>query len=400
MIDIVKIIFLFVLSLSLLCSPLDSARVLYEKADYQAAIKILQDSGIEDDSEIYYHLGWYAHYLAYDSRPFTSDDKAWSDTVIYYLDKAIELHDGWFGDAQYFLGAEYGARAMDSLRIGSSQGFITEYETGFAKGCYPPWFLEYGRNLLRTCAEDAILFVMGDFQYNSTQCVQILEGFRNDVTVIPNGYMLGRPWFVERLRDGLPNVLVPAPISWSDRQISDIRPYKWQNISIEIEPPRMYRQLFKLKNAFHWDIEPDMQSGNRSFLSPWKAVFVEIIEQNAFERPVYFTYGWADGFYADLYSSTMDIGLIRRLLPFSTGGNKWESNFYLIEKFLLDLNNISDFKTVENHNMPRISSMLTTYHRAVYSLANFYLLNNQNAKGREVIEFLENNYSSDVIFEN
>ncbi len=388
-----RIFFIVLISFSLYSAAVDSAEVLYEKGRYSDAITLLRTEGDQKDPEVPFRIGWYAHYLAYDSRPFEGDLRFWSDSVVSYLDRAIELKEGWFGDAQYFLGAEYGARAMDSLRSGSAEGFIAEYRAGMDKGCYPPWFTEYGRNLLASCATNAILFVVGDFQYNSTQVVQHLEDFRKDVTVIPMGYMLGRPWFVQRLRDGLSGVLVPAPIGWSDREIMNIRPYKWQSHVIDIEPPELYYKFFKIKNPFLWELEPDMIAGERRMLSPWRAVLAEIVEENAFERPIYITYGWTEGFYSGLYPYTMDLGIVRRLLPFTTGGTEWEANWYLIEYFLIKNDGLSDLNTVDTLDMPRISPLLRTYHRAVYSLANHYLEIGEEEKARDIIEFIKRKMS-------
>ncbi|MFH1528884.1 MAG: hypothetical protein ABIG69_19955 [Bacteroidota bacterium] len=94
----------------------------FKTGDYEKAIEILKQVEIKgtEDPEIYYLLGYYSHYLAYDSRPLVEYSEEYSNKVLQYLEKAIELNPN-YGNAYYFIGAEYGARALNSLQIGNSE---------------------------------------------------------------------------------------------------------------------------------------------------------------------------------------------------------------------------------------------------------------------------------------
>mgnify|MGYP006301142011 FL=1 len=117
-------LFLFILPVKIIAqnSNLKSkALEAFEQEKYAAGLDLLkqaQDSSPEDP-EIYYYLGKFKHYLGYDSRPLSGGyDETDSDEVLDLLNKAIELNPD-YGNAYYFLGAEYGARAHNYLSGGA-----------------------------------------------------------------------------------------------------------------------------------------------------------------------------------------------------------------------------------------------------------------------------------------
>ncbi len=75
----------------------DEAIEAYKSADYKRAIEILKEieSKGTTDPEIYYLLGFYSHYLAYDSRPLIGYGSKYSNKVVYYLEKTIELNPNY-----------------------------------------------------------------------------------------------------------------------------------------------------------------------------------------------------------------------------------------------------------------------------------------------------------------
>ncbi len=226
------------LSFSSLCGQeanlKENALSAFRQGDYENAIELLVRAKNKDpdDAEIYYSLGYFSHYLAYDSRPLIGHDDNYSDKVLQYLTKAIELNPE-FGDAYYFIGAEYGARALQALQRNDKSTYISSYQTAYERGAFPAWLIEYARNTLKSCDKKAILFTGGDAEFNSIQYLQVVENNRKDVTAIPLA-LLNRPWYVQRLRNGFGDILPKAPISLSNEQILDMHPYKWDTLTIEI----------------------------------------------------------------------------------------------------------------------------------------------------------------------
>ena len=138
--------------------------------NYKYAIELLQKAKIENpnDPEIYYYLGVFMHYLAYDSTPLAQYDSTYTNKVIPFFNKAIELRPD-YGDAFYFIGAQYGAKASDAMRNGNPKEYVKAFKEGYDAGGYPAWLLEYDRNILKSCDTNAILFVGGDAEMDPIQ---------------------------------------------------------------------------------------------------------------------------------------------------------------------------------------------------------------------------------------
>jgi len=73
---------------------------MFKEADYAGAVEILKEAAREfpGDAEVFYYLGYFTHYLCYDSIPLSGYDSDRSDEVLGYLRKAVELRPD-YGDA-------------------------------------------------------------------------------------------------------------------------------------------------------------------------------------------------------------------------------------------------------------------------------------------------------------
>ena len=185
----------------------------FKKEHYKEAIEILEKAVVEtpNDAEIYYYLGWYNHYLAYDSRPLKGYDFTHSERIFSYLDKALELNPN-YGDAKYFYGAECSGNAFNAMQNYDLEKLRYFYERAFDKGAYPSWLIELGKNLLNSCPQNSILFAGGNADFDICSYLQLQQEFRKDITVIPIGN-IDRPWYVEFLKNGLKGGVKPVVLS-------------------------------------------------------------------------------------------------------------------------------------------------------------------------------------------
>jgi tetratricopeptide (TPR) repeat protein len=80
----------------------DKALSEFKNEHYDKAINLLEKALEEtkDDAKIYYYLGFFNHYRAYDSRPLDGYDFSYSERIFQYLNKAIELNPNYV-DAKY-----------------------------------------------------------------------------------------------------------------------------------------------------------------------------------------------------------------------------------------------------------------------------------------------------------
>jgi len=363
----------------------------FEKANYPAAIAYLEQAreAAPNDAEVYYYLGYFTHYLCYDSVPLAGYGRDKSDEVLGYLHEAVQL-DPELGDAYYFIGAEYGARARDRLRDGDVAGAAEQFRLGRDEGGYPAWMLEFGRNLLKSCEPDAILFTGGDADSNPVEYLQVVEGFRTDVTVIPVA-LLERPWFVALLKRGLDGAVRPAPVGWSERQIEDMHAYKWQTNTVLIPIAEGARRDYGTKRkAIEWELA----AGEDGRLAAGRAAFADILVTNRFERPVFFSSGVSNSVFDGLGRYVQVCGIARHLLPVETPG---DVDVEATRRVMLDPGNFDAIPTVRTQNMPRVSNLLVNYWASYLYLALHYSKADDAAMVEEIISAMKRNVSEDIV---
>ncbi len=378
----------------------------FKKENYPKAIELLKSALKEspDDSEIYYYLGFFTHYNAYDSRPLAGYDSSYSEIVFKYLDKAIELNPN-YGDAKYFYTAECGTAARRALKIGNNTGVKEFYERAFKKGGFPDWVIEFGKNILDLCDKNAILFTAGDFDLNICWYLQLCEFYRTDVSVIPLA-LLDRPWYAIKVKNG--GLFTKVNMNISDEQLIDMHPYKWESLTISLDVPGNLKDKYKLNNEYKmdWVVEPDYSSNRfaskniegepakkRTYLSGQRAVLLSIIETNQWERPIFFCSGFSPYFLAGLNTNFQNCGLVSKLLPLNTINTEWEIDVKKLESIVFDAN-LKDYKSVIVSNQPRVSGSVGFYYPfTYYTLAKYY-----NSKGNsEMIDKLITEYENKLM---
>lgn len=367
----------------------EKARDAFMDERYSLAIDYLKQAIVQqpEDAELYYYLGFFSHYLVYDSRPFIAQGDDWSRLqVLENLEKAISLKPD-YGDAYYFIGAEYGARALESFMAGHYEQYKIEYQLGHQKGGYPAWMLELANNMLNSVEKDGILFVQGDAEYNSLKYLQVVENKRPDVSVIPLA-LLERPWFVRMYRNGVSGYEKAVPISFTDRQIDELRPYKWSDQFISIPIPAQLNKKYQIDSqvdTLFWYLEADLFSeSKRPLLSAKKAVFANILETNAWQRPLYISMG--AGSIGALDKFRQIHGCVYKLLPFDTDKHALKLDVESIEKLFFNASNFKNFPSVATSDMPRVSFMLLNYHSVLLELAHYYYAQEKYRKSLEIID--------------
>ena len=341
-----------------------------------------------NDPEIYFYLGRYSHYIVYDSRPFLGKGDEWSkNEVIKNLEKAIGLKPD-YGYAYYYLGAEYGARALEALKKGDIQQFKNELINGKKSGGYPDWMLEYGRNLLKSCENNAILFLSGDLQVNAVLYIQIVEEYRKDVLPIPP-FLLARPWYARLLKEGVPGVWDKAPISWTEIHISDMHPYQWSNQIVEIPVSDSYMKIYNIptqNNIMKWELKPDI---SKYSLDAGTALLSNIIETNEWTRPLYFAFGPPGSIYGlnDYFQIT---GIANKLLPFKTINTEFRYDLSSTERVLLDPSSYKNFPDLAIHDLSYATTFFPyNYRKLLFDLAQYYYGKGNSQKALFIIEKME-----------
>ena len=369
----------------------------FKNEQYNEAIALLEQAAklTPGDAEVFYYLGWFNHYRAYDSRPLKGYDFEYSARIFNYLDKALKLNPG-YGDAKYFYGAECSANAFQAMQNSDAEKLRYYYKLADEKGAYPAWLKEFGRNFLKGCDENAILFTGGNADFDVCMYLQLHENFRNDITLIPIGN-IDRPWYVRFLKNGLKGAVKKVELNLTDAQILDIHPFKWEPVTVPIAVSEADKRKFGLDNSnkLQWLVNPDLFSDRmhsktesetakkRSYLSPQRAILLQVVEDNFSHRPVYFSNFCSPTLYGGLEVYFQNCGLVSRFTPVLTKDTDSSFDYDKMEDLLQD-GNINEFKTLLNNDMPRISGVIVSgYTNILLNLADKYgKTNNKNAKAR------------------
>jgi len=379
--------------------------VQFKNENYAQAI-LLMEKALKDnpnDAEIYYYLGFFNHYNAYDSRPLQGYDSTYSLNVLHYLDKALEIKPN-YGDAKYFYFTECGAAAFKEYQNNNPQKVKAWFDKAFHKGAIPEWGIELGKNMLSLCDSNAILFTHGDFSLNICLFVQLHDDFRKDITIVPLA-LLDRPSFVLALNNNADSkILRGLNTGLTKEQIIDMHPYKWDTLTMKLAvPTELLKQYFLPDNyTMDWVIEPDLISNRmaskiddeipqrRTYVSPTRAMLLNIIEVNKWVRPVYFTNTYESYLLAGLDKYLQYAGLVSKLLPVKTEKTWRKIDVDKLEQIVFNTK-LGKLKTKITDDQPRASGITSLYNSSYWYLADYYRSKGENDKVEKVIESYKQN---------
>lgn len=409
MLKIISIIYILFFSISVTFSQVslkEKALEEFKNEHYNEAIDLLEIALKESpiDAEIYYYLGWFNHYRAYDSRPLSGYNYSYSEQIFKYLDKALELSPN-YGDAKYFYGAECSGNAFIAMQNYDANKLKYFYKLAYKKGAYPDWLLEFGKNVLMNCDENTILFTGGNVDFDVCSYLQLCENFRTDITVIPIGN-IDRPWYVQFLKKGLNNAVRNVKINLTEQQIMDIHPFKWDTTDISINISNNEKLRFNLSANYkmQWTVTPDLTSERmhtkiegekekkRTYLSPQRAILLQIVEDNFAERPIYFSNFTSPTLYGGLNDYFQNYGLVSKLLPIKTKDSDYTFDKDKMEE-LIKNENVDKYKSIKDNDFPRISGIVMSgYSIAVINLADIY----RKSDNKEKLDRLKKIYTEQL----
>jgi tetratricopeptide (TPR) repeat protein len=356
-------------------SVIKNAIQLGDEWKFEEAISLLKNEiqNNPDHAEAYYWLGRYSHYIVYDTRPFANKSDEWSkDEVLSNLKKAVELKPD-YGDAKYFLAAEHGARALEALKINDIEQYKKEFTDAAKAGGFPLHILEHGRNILKSCDENAILIVQGDMQFNTIQYLQNFEGLRKDVSLLVLA-LFERPYYIKLIRDGIDQVMKPVSMNFSDNLIMEMHNYKWKTNDIIIPIRDNVKATYNVPdsiNHFVWTVKPDV--GEKKLWSG-TAVLINILESNKWERPVHFSFeSLAENIGLGDYLQT--VGMTVKLLPYKINDTEKIYDKEQFETLMLNPDNYIHYADVKDNEQPRVSPLTCYYPRMRLLSYAYYLFN-------------------------
>ena len=193
----------------------------------------------------------------------------------------------------------------------------------------------------------------------------------------------------------------------------DIRPFKWRETDVFINISDVDKAQFDLNENYKmkWTVYPDLisermhtkseseQAQKRTFLSPQRAMLLQMVEDNFTERPIYFSNFAAPTYYGGLDDFFQNCGLVSKLIPVKTKRTKYATDLPKLEK-LISTEKLKNYKTIKDNNLPRISGVATYgYFSSIVRLAGIYRESNRNLELEQLIELFEKQLHIDSEYE-
>jgi tetratricopeptide (TPR) repeat protein len=257
------------------------------------------------------------------------------------------------------------------------------YKTQDRTGNYVAW--DYSRNMLETCAPNAVIFTNGDNDTFPLWYLQEVMGVRKDVRIV-NLSLLNTGWYILQLKHVEPKV----PMTFSDdyinryldqHDVEALRSRYWpkndpkKSTVVHIEGPGG-------QPGFDWDIPATMHvntgandTGENNFLRVQDIMIFDIIRAAKWKQPVYFAVTVSTSNMLNLRDHLTMEGLAFRVNPAAGQEIDPEKMKYnLLEKYRNHYRNLDNAKIHYDDNIYRL---LQNYRSAFLQLATYYLDRNQ-----------------------
>jgi hypothetical protein len=300
--------------------------------------------------------------------------------------------------------------------------------------------VDHARNVLNSCAPNAILFTGGDNDTFPLWYVQEVEGFRTDVRVIVLSYFNG-DWYIDqmqrRMYESDPLHFSMSSNDYRQGGLIDILPFvENPNISKAIN----LKKFLELVRSGNRSLQVSMAGGtkynsipSRTFfievdsasvihsgivpvryqtaipdklLISWRGNFMEksafmvldLIANNNWERPIYFNLTSLNSISLNLKKHVLQEGHVYRLLPISLKNegaidtDKMYENL-MIKSVFRGLDNEDVYYNHEDYQLRILQSTKSNYN----ILANDLLDRSENDKAVDVMDFMVDNFLKENI---
>jgi hypothetical protein len=182
-----------------------------------------------------------------------------------------------------------------------------------------PWDFAY--NLLQSCKPNAILFTNGDNDTFPLWYLQEVEGVRTDIRVVCLS-LANTDWYNDQLKNLSPYGALKVKFSLTDDMISQLSPMEWKTQRVSVPVSQDAIKKFNVTDTaviksgeLTWTMKPTVDMGNVTAIRIQDIVVREIVQNNTWDRPIYFASTCSPDCYIGLDDYLETEGLASRLVP-------------------------------------------------------------------------------------
>ena len=196
--------------------------------------------------------------------------------------------------------SEWGAQAFYYWVHHHLDSAILAFKEGLNNGGFGEFSLNIRRLQLSQCPPNTILFTKGDDNFWNFMYLQIIDNFRTDIAIV-DLTLLNSLWYQKLLKD---RGILNFKLAHESNKAYNI--VNWSDTIIQ----------FPLKNnerIYKWGF--NARGNNPYFLYYGDEAVLNIVSQNQFSRPVYFTLGVPVEDYHELNFEAQDKILLKQIKP-------------------------------------------------------------------------------------
>lgn len=255
--------------------------------DFVAAVSYLKKAVTlePENAEAHYFLGYaYSRLNARDGKGMIHMNVRLTIQSSEEFEQVIQLTPKYTGelvvlDPYSKLTSEWGCMAMCYWNNNKIDSAVWAFNEGKRRGGFGKFYSAVNKSILNQCSKNAQLICSGDNLTMPLWYLQLVEGYRKDVTVI-NVDLLNTTWYPQLLHS-------KSHVAFDQSQaVIDTMEY----VDLKEDSTVWVRNKYAYKD-FYWTVE---KTEKKDYLLRSDRIFLSILKANEFESDVYFTTSFDD----------------------------------------------------------------------------------------------------------